>query len=233
MRSILSSFPRRAARSLTRSYLFGTLAAAALAAPVAAQSPCVNPNALLDTIRSIDGRTNFLFQGGHGAFFPQETYYDGKNLTKETNQVYLVLSKGGSVVNRWTMLAEKSIGVFCRYRTVGPPATHDFKEPGDYTLSVAIDDKTLTTLPFHVEIKDSGDPFDPKKSCVIDCDLFHWAQIRVRDPKSSSGGLEVNLHLRGGDYELPKGEKIEVFIENQGQKAYRACLLYTSPSPRD
>lgn len=222
-------------RSLAASLALGAVVATSalhLTAPAASQTPCVDTDQLLDTIDTIDGTTKFLFLGGHGAFFPEEVFYDGRNLTKDKNQAYLILGKGGEEIERWTMLVEKSIGVFCRYRTVGPSASYAFTEAGDYSLSVAIDDRTLTSVPFTVQIKSSGDPFDPKTMALTDSALMHWAQLRVRDPKSSGANVEVVFRLRGDEFAVPPKENIEVFIENQGQKVYRAGTLSAAGLPK-
>lgn len=219
-------------RSAVRYLSLGALTALPLAAAAAAQTPCVDTNQLLDTIKTINGGTRFLFTGGRGAFFPEEVFYDGRSLTKDKNQAYLVLGKGGEEIERWTMLVEKSIGVFCRYRTVGRPSSYEFTAPGDYTLSVAIDDKTLTSVPFSLQLQASGDPFDPKTTAVTDSALMHWAQLRVLDPKSSGANVEVLFWLRGDEFDVPAKESIEVFIENQGQKVYRVGALPGGAMPK-
>lgn len=187
-----------------------------------AQSPCVDPNQLLDVLSMQNGKPVMMFIDAFGAFFPEETYYDGRNLTRETNQPQLVLEKNGQEVDRWTVNADSMGGAFCRLHTVGRPSVHTYTESGDYALSVAIDQTKVTTLPFSVELKKSSDPFDPKTTVSVECDLMHWGQLRVIDAKGSSPRLEFGTRLRGGDFEVPKGGKVEAFIEQDGQKIYRA-----------
>jgi hypothetical protein len=123
-----------------------------------------------------------------------------------------------------------SYTMFGMYKPDGVPGSANIGEPGDYVLSVQVDGRPITTLPFSMKKESNNDPFNPRTTFVREGpwrDLAYFSS-RTDDPTSH---LEFNwwTSLR----ELPAGSPprslVTLHIMHGGQEiaATRSPVVIT------
>ncbi|MEM1447618.1 MAG: hypothetical protein AAF957_08260 [Planctomycetota bacterium] len=192
----------------------------AIAPPIAhAQSPCADARALLDAVSAPRAGKRILFTGGFGAFFPADSHNDGSAKSRQSFRCQMTLDRAGEEVGRWPLLVQGEGKVFQRFQAFGGSPIHELTEGGEYVLSVEFDGDDVTSVPFRVEARTSGDPFDPATTYVVDSDLGRWAQIVVSHA-SARPTVSVAFRLRGEDLGLAEGDDLDLTVERRGRVVY-------------
>jgi hypothetical protein len=146
------------------------------------------------------------FYENQGGFLVEdlEVVFPPPGLKKAT---FVVSRAGGGVVASVPLRVETPLAsytAFGMFKPDGVAGSAPVGEPGDYVLSVQIDGKPITTLPFSLKRESSSDPFNPTTTFVREGPWRDLAYFSDR-PEVPDSHLEFNwwTSLR----ELPPGTK--------------------------
>lgn len=213
-----------------RSALFAAAALLASAVPSFSQKPAVEMSSLLKSFKvypdgpAPDAGGTFWLDRFYCAFLPPECIYDGRDLIKDVNQTWAVLRRAGNSteLGRWPLLAEKAPTVFSSLRVVGGGIEFNFERPGDYVLSIQIDDDPFGQLPFEVSFVESDDPFNPaRKTYVTDGPYKTLSMLTLPDTGAPGEVPFVRVWTRGGIYNKSgDNESLALTIEQNGLLVY-------------
>lgn len=138
---------------------------------------------------------------------------------------FVITRAGGGTVASVPLRLEAPLAgytMFGRYVPDGVPGNANLGEPGDYVLSVQVDGRAITTLPFSMKKEAGNDPFNPKTAFVregpwrdlayfserVDAPAdnflrFHWwTSLRELPPGTGANRPLVTLHLMQGAQEV-------------------------------
>jgi len=102
---------------------------------------------------------------------------------------FVVTRASGEVVATLPLRLEAPLAnfnAFGMYRPDGVPGNVQVGAPGDYVLSVQLDGKPITTLPFQMKREASDDPFNPKTTFVREGPWRDLAYFSVQHEKPDS-----------------------------------------------
>ena len=129
--------------------------------------------------------------------------------------------------------------MFGMYKPDGVPGSANIGEPGDYVLSVQIDGRPITTLPFSMKRESSNDPFNPRTTFVREGpwrDLayfssrtdepashleFNWWTSLRELPAGSPPRSLVTLHIMHGGQEIAATRSPVVITQTDWQFLYQ------------
>ena len=92
--------------------------------------------------------------------------------------------------------------MFGMYKPDGVPGNANIGEPGDYVLSVQIDGRPVTTLPFSMKRESSNDPFNPKNTFVRE---GPWRDLAYFSDRTEQPGSNIQFNWWTSLRELPAG----------------------------
>jgi hypothetical protein len=120
---------------------------------------------------------------------------------------FIISRPDGRVVSSVPLRLETPLASYAAFGMFKPDAVSglaEVGEPGDYVLSVQVDGRPITTLPFSMKREASNDPFNPKTTFVREGPWRDLAYFSDR-PEVPDSHLEFNwwTSLR----ELPPGTK--------------------------
>jgi hypothetical protein len=162
---------------------------------------------------------------------------------------FVVSKAGGEVVATVPLRLETplaSFTAFGMYRPDGVPGTANVGAAGDYVLSVNIDGRPVTTLPFSMKREASNDPFNPKTTFVREGpwrDLgyfsvqheepngrlqFNWWTSMRELPPGSNRPL-VTLHILHGGQEVAATRSPVVPTQTDWQFLYQEFVVPGTP----
>ena len=145
--------------------------------------PAIEYQSLME-LRFYENQGNFLVEGLEVVFPPAGS----KKAT------FVVTRGNGAAVASVPLRLEAplaSFTMFGMYVPDGVPGNANVGEPGDYVLSVQVDGRPITTLPFSMKRESNNDPFNPKTAFVREGpwrDLAYFSQ-QVDEPNAH---LEFN-----------------------------------------
>ncbi|HEV2862371.1 MAG TPA: hypothetical protein VGX48_15270 [Pyrinomonadaceae bacterium] len=209
-----------------------TLVAASLAAPAQTYPPAIEYQSLMQ-LRFYENQGNFLVEDLEVVFPPATS----KKAT------FVVSKAGGGTVASVPLRLEAplaSFNMFGMYKPDGVPGNADIGEPGDYVISVQIDGRPVTTLPFTMKRETSSDPFNPKNTFVREGpwrDLAYfssrtdepgshlefnwWTSLRELPPGTGTGRPLVTLHIMQGAQEVAATRSPVVISQTDWQFFYQ------------
>jgi hypothetical protein len=118
---------------------------------------------------------------------------------------FVVSSAGGAVVDSVPLRFEAmEFPAFGRFRPAGHPGNVRVGQSGNFVMSVEIDGRTVTSMPFTLKEESSSDPFNPGKKFVRDGSWRDLAYVSV-PPDSPDAQVQFNWWL--STRELPAGMK--------------------------
>ncbi|MDZ7363865.1 MAG: hypothetical protein ONB46_24590 [candidate division KSB1 bacterium] len=91
---------------------------------------------------------------------------------------------------------------FARLQPSGHPGNVQVGQAGDFVMSVKANGQTLTTLPFTVRAEGGDDPFNPKKTFVLDGPWRSLAYLFVPVDEAESPLSLGMLTAQDGDYRI-------------------------------
>jgi len=155
---------------------------------------------------------------------------------------FVVSRAGGGVVASVPLRLESPLATFTMFgmfKPDGVPGSADVGQPGDYVLSVQIDGRPITTLPFTMKREASNDPFNPKTTFVREGpwrDLacfssrtdepashleFNWWTSLRELPAGSPPRSLVTLHIMHGGQEIAATRSPVVITQTDWQFLYQ------------
>ncbi|HEX5709061.1 MAG TPA: hypothetical protein VFX96_17300 [Pyrinomonadaceae bacterium] len=155
---------------------------------------------------------------------------------------FVVARASGEVVARVPLRLETPLAsytAFGMFKPDGVPGNAAVGEPGDYVLSVQIDGKPITTLPFSMKREQSSDPFNPTTTFVREGpwrDLayfsnrpevpdshleFNWWTSMRELPAGSGNRPLVTLHIMHGAQEIAATRSPVVVSQTDWQFFYQ------------
>ena len=193
-------------------------ATAAAANPASAQQtykPAVEFHSFMQ-LRFYENQGNFLVEDLEVVFPPSGS----KKAT------FVITRAGGAAVASVPLRLEAPLATFTMfgmYKPDGVPGNANVGEPGDYVLSVQVDGRPITTLPFSMKKESNNDPFNPRTTFVREGpwrDLAYfsnfvearannnlrfnwWTSLRELPPGTTSTNRPlVTLHIMHGGQEV-------------------------------
>ena len=166
-------------------------------------------------LRFYENQGNFLVEDLEVVFPPP-------GLQKAT---FVISRAGGGVVASVPLRLETPLAtfnMFGMFKPDGVPGNANVGQPGDYVLSVQVNGKPITTLPFTMKREANNDPFNPQTTFVREGpwrDLAYfservdapannnlvfnwWTSLRELPPGTSTNRPLITLHLMYGGQEI-------------------------------
>ena len=156
---------------------------------------------------------------------------------------FVITRAGGAAVASVPLRLEAPLAsytMFGMYMPDGVPGNANVGEPGDYVLSVQVDGKPITTLPFSMKREASNDPFNPKTTFVregpwrdlayfsdrVDAPannnlVFNWWTSLRELPAGSPPRSLVTLHIMHGGQEIAATRSPVVITQTDWQFLYQ------------
>jgi len=204
----------------------------AATAPAQAYPPAIEFHSFMQ-LRFYENQGNFLVEDLEVVFPPAGS----------RKATFVVSKAGGGVVASVPLRLETPLAsytAFGMYKPDGVPGNANIGEPGDYVLSVQIDGKTVTTLPFSMKREASNDPFNPKNTFVREgpwrdlayfssqtdepgSHLFFnwWTSLRELPPGTNTNRPLVTLHVMHGGQEIASTRSPVVISQTDWQFFYQ------------
>src|SRR5688500_14449739 len=176
--------------------------------------PAIEYHSLMQ-LRFYENQGNFLVEDLEVVFPP----------AGQRKATFVVSRAGGGVVASVPLRLESPLAefqMFGMYKPDGVPGNVRVGEPGDYVLSVQVDGRAITTLPFSMKREANSDPFNPQTAFVREGpwrDLAYfservgeaannnlvfnwWTSLRELPPGTSRNRPLVTLHVMHGGQEI-------------------------------
>lgn len=174
--------------------------------------PAIEYQSLME-LRFYENQGNFLVEDLEVVFPPAASQ----------KATFVISRAGGEVVASVPLRLETPLAAytaFGMFKPNGVPGSADVGQPGDYVLSVQIDGRPITALPFSMKREQSNDPFNPTTTFVREGpwrDLAHfsnrpevpdshleftwWTSLRELPANAGNRPL-VTLHVMLGGQEV-------------------------------
>lgn len=194
-------------------------------------SPVIEYHSLMQ-LRFYENQGNFLVEELEVVFPPPGS----KKAT------FVVARASGAAVASVPLRLETPLAsytMFGMYKPDGVPGSANVGEPGDYVLSVQIDGRPVTTLPFSMKKESSNDPFNPRNAFVregpwrdlayfsdrVDAPgsnlVFNWWTSLRELPAGSPPRSLVTLHVLHGGQEIGATRSPVVVTQTDWQFLYQ------------
>lgn len=196
-------------------------------APLAlGQAPVADTFSLLDAMRFYPTDPGDPSLGGSlhldrfvAGFIPREAYYTGAAGYDYPVKAYVRDAAGNDLV-RFDLAAEMDEAVFSIIRPHGTLDRYRFESPGDYSLAIEFRDEPMTTVPFTITIKESGDPFAPARETYA---TGPWADLGVIVLPQAGNAEEfpkIRSWARGGVFSENRVDKLEFEVRESGDVVF-------------
>lgn len=184
------------------------------AAPRAAAGrplPAVDFGDLLDT-RFFPLRGDFLFDspGAEFVYFAQTS--------DEVNGAYVVRRADGEIIGgqRIGQIGITGSNAIQQLNTRGGPEwSARMEDGGAYSLDVVVDGALWGSIPFTVEVRDNGDPYDPQTSYVLD---GPWRTHAYFEHETDRPDYLMHFNAWVGTDDAPSNVPTEVSIRKEGRE---------------
>src|SRR5687767_14461582 len=193
--------------------------------------PAIEYHSLMQ-LRFYENQGNFLVEDLEVVFPPP-------GLKKAT---FVVSRAGGGVVASVPLRVETPLAnfnMFGMFKPDGVPGNANVGQPGDYVLSVQIDGRPITTLPFSMKREANNDPFNPQTTFVREGPwrdlayfsdrvdepgsnlIFNWWTSLRELPAGSPTRSLVTLHITHGGQEIAATRSPVVITQTDWQYLYQ------------
>lgn len=188
---------------------------------LAAQRPVVAAFSLMEAVRLTDSGS-FQIHAVSGAFLPESCYYTGQ--ANYERKVFVLLRQGDRELARWPFLVEGTAAPFCVIRSASTQANHTFDASGEFELAIELTGHGIIgRLPFSVEVKGSGDPFNPSNVVQTQGPWSQLAALQIPVADGDRGICRFRVWARGGaDAISGEADEMTLQVRHGGTSIYTA-----------
>ena len=195
----------------------------------AQQTPAIEHASLLNAFEVYHQSRQLGFGTAYGAFFPADAIDDGASGGPAQLTELVLRDAAGSELYRCPLYVGARHSVFTTVRAGGTPVTYEFQQAGAYLGTIEVGGRRIAELPFELELRGTGDPFNPLQMAFADGDWDQLAYLALPRKSEASRTPELRFWARGGVFnEDGQDHKIRLEVRQAGHTIYQAGTAIVS-----
>ena len=212
----------------SRLYLLLLLLFAPGARALAQASPSIEYTSLLKAFTVYPETRALGFNDIYGAFFPEAAIDRGQAGGAALKTFLVLRDASGKELLRNPRTVHPQHSVFTRIAGAGTAIQFTFEKAGAYSYSIELDGQDVAKVDFTVELRDSGDPFNPVRMAFLDGPWSNLAQLKLPNKGEADGNPSFQYWDRGGVY-IQEKTTARVEIRHDGDVVFVSQKITLSP----